>query len=88
MTLAITLELSGTDKITQAVKAYEKIRYDGVRDAQAQGVRTRERWHKADWEEVRKDPKRLHLLREAWLLDFDAEAHAYEVLDDAIKELA
>lgn len=88
VTLAITLELSGTDKITQAVKAYEKIRYDRVRDAQAQGVRTRERWHKADWEEVRKDPTRLHLLREAWLLDFDAEAHAYEVFDDAVKELA
>lgn len=33
MTFAITLELSGTDKITQAVKAYEKIRYDRVRDA-------------------------------------------------------
>lgn len=88
VTLAITLKLSGTDKITQAVKAYEKIRYDRDRDAQAQGVHTRERWHKADWEEFRKDPKRLHLLQEAWLLDFDAEAHVYEVFDDAIKELA
>lgn len=48
VTLAITTELSGTDRITQAVKAYEEIRY------------------------VCKDPKRLHLLREEWLLDFDA----------------
>jgi 2-polyprenyl-6-methoxyphenol hydroxylase-like FAD-dependent oxidoreductase len=88
VTLAVCLELSGKDKIPQAVKAYEKIRYDRVRDAQAQGVRTRERWHKANWDEIREDPTRLHLLREAWLLDFDSEKHAYEAFPEAFKSLS
>lgn len=88
VTLAITLERCGRGNIPQAVRAYEKIRYDRVREAQAQGVRTRERWHKADWDEVRKDPTRLHLVREAWLLDFDAEEHAYKVVDQVIQDLS
>jgi 2-polyprenyl-6-methoxyphenol hydroxylase-like FAD-dependent oxidoreductase len=88
VTLAITLERCGKDNVSQAVRAYEKIRYDRVRKAQAQGVRTRERWHKANWDEVRNDPTRLHLLREAWLLDFDAEEHAYEVFDEVIQSLS
>jgi 2-polyprenyl-6-methoxyphenol hydroxylase-like FAD-dependent oxidoreductase len=52
--LAITLEKSGKDKVQQAVKAYEKIRYGRVHRAQMTGVTTREQWHKADWEKIRK----------------------------------
>ncbi|KAL1888902.1 hypothetical protein Sste5346_009286 [Sporothrix stenoceras] len=76
--LATTLELSGKDKVPLGVRAFEKIRYDRVHRAQAMGPATRERWHRANWEEVWKRPELIHLAREPWLLHFDAEADAYE----------
>lgn len=87
VTVAITLEKSGKDNVPRAIRAYEAIRYDRVHKAQMTGVTTREQWHKADWDKIWKDPKSLHLKREAWLLDFDAEPHAYQVVDDVLKKL-
>ena len=81
VTLAICLEKAGKGAVTEAVRAYEKIRYERVHKAQQTGVNTRERWHKADWDHIRKNPEALHLKREAWLLDFDAEEHAYAIYD-------
>ncbi|ETI23633.1 hypothetical protein G647_05435 [Cladophialophora carrionii CBS 160.54] len=87
VTLAITLEKSGKDDVPRAIRAYEAIRYERVHRAQMTGVTTREQWHKADWDKIWKDVKSLHLKRESWLLDFDAETHAYEVIDDVLKKL-
>jgi 2-polyprenyl-6-methoxyphenol hydroxylase-like FAD-dependent oxidoreductase len=87
VTLAITLEKSGKDNIPRAIRAYEAIRYERVHRAQMTGVTTREQWHKADWDQIWKDPTVLHLKRDSWLLDFDAETHAYEVIDDVLKKL-
>ena len=87
VTLAITLEKSGKGNIPRAIRAYEAIRYKRVHRAQMTGVTTREQWHKADWDKIWKDPTVLHLKREAWLLDFDAEPHAYSVIDDVLKKL-
>lgn len=87
VTLAITLEKSGKDNVPRAIRAYEAIRYERVHRAQMTGVTTREQWHKADWDKIWKDVKSLHLKREAWLLDFDAENHAYEVVDEVLKKL-
>lgn len=87
VTLAITLEKSGKDKVPRAIRAYEAIRYERVHRAQMTGVTTREQWHKADWDQIWKDVKSLHLKREAWLLDFDAETHAYEVVDEVLGKL-
>jgi len=87
VTLAVCLEKSGKSKISQAIRAYEAIRYERVHKVQKTGVTTREQWHKADWDKIRKDPKSLHLKREAWLLDFDAESHAYQVFDDVVRQL-
>ena len=78
VTLAICLELSGKKKVPLAVRAYEKIRYERVHKAQATGVKTREKWHRANWDTIRENPESLHLTREAWLLNFDAEADAYK----------
>lgn len=86
-TLAVCLEKAGKNNITLAIRAYEAIRYERVHKAQMTGVTTREQWHKADWERIRKDPKSLHLKREPWLLDFDAEQHAYEVFDQTMAKL-
>lgn len=87
VTLAITLEKAGKENVQLGIRAYEAIRYDRVHRAQQTGITTREQWHKADWDKIWKDPKSLHLKRDAWLLDFDAETHAYEVVDDVLKKL-
>ena len=85
--LAICLEKSGKQKVQQAIRAYEAIRYERVHKAQKTGVTTREQWHKADWDKIRKDPRSLHLKRDPWLLDFDQEAHTYAVFDEAVAQL-
>ncbi|KAI8942002.1 hypothetical protein NX059_000110 [Plenodomus lindquistii] len=85
--LAACLELAGKKDVTLAVRAYEKIRYERVHWAQAMGVKTRERWHKANWDEIAKNPESIHLAREAWLLNFDAEKDCYERFSEVAKEL-
>ena len=93
--LAVCLELisaarpAGEEKpdVQLAVRAYERIRYARVCRAQGTGVSTREQWHKADWEAIRRKPESLHLKREAWLLDFDAESDAYERFEGVVEDL-
>lgn len=76
--IAACLAISGRDRVTEAVKVYEKIRYDRVHRIQATGVTTRESWHKADWDAIWKNPMLLHLKREEWILNFDAEEDTYK----------
>jgi 2-polyprenyl-6-methoxyphenol hydroxylase-like FAD-dependent oxidoreductase len=85
--LAACLEMAGKKDATLAIRAYEKIRYERVHKAQATGVKTRERWHKANWDEIAKKPESIHLAREAWLLNFDAEKDCYERFEEITKEL-
>ncbi|OIW35702.1 FAD/NAD(P)-binding domain-containing protein [Coniochaeta ligniaria NRRL 30616] len=75
--IAACLDISGRYRVTDAVRVYEKIRYDRVHRIQATGVTTREQWHKADWSAIRNDPTLLHLKRDQWVLDFDAEEDTY-----------
>lgn len=86
--LATCLELAGKGNIPLAVRAHEKIRYERVHKAQATGVKTREKWHKADWDTVKDNPEAIHLTREAWLLNFDAEADAYARYKDVAASVA
>jgi len=85
--LASCLELSGREDIPRALRAFEKLRYARVHRAQAMGPKTRERWHKADWNQVWKNPEMIHLVREPWLLNFDAEKDAYDRYEDVVAEL-
>ena len=85
--LATCLQLSGKSNIPRALRAYQKIRYERVHQAQAMGPKTRERWHKADWSKVWKNPEMLHLVREEWLLNFDAEKDAYDKYDQVAASL-
>ena len=80
--LAACLELAGKKEVPLAVQSFEKIRYERVHKAQATGVKTRERWHKANWDTIRETPEAIHLTREAWLLNFDAEADCYQRFDE------
>ncbi|KAK3990923.1 hypothetical protein QBC44DRAFT_393854 [Cladorrhinum sp. PSN332] len=79
--------VAGKDRIQEAVKVWERIRYERVHAIQKTGVQTREQWHKADWDAIWKDPESLHLKREGWILDFDAEKDTYERYEEVKKEL-
>lgn len=82
VTVAVCLEKGGKDNVREALRTYEAIRYERVHRIQMTGVTTREQWHKADWEAIRRNPESLHIKREAWMLNFDCEAHAYDVYSD------
>jgi len=88
-TLAVCLELAAKrkDGVQTALRAYERIRYDRVLAAQKTGETTRDRWHKADFANIKKNPEAVKLRREKWLLDFDAERHAYEVYEKTVREV-
>ncbi|RKU46423.1 hypothetical protein DL546_006206 [Coniochaeta pulveracea] len=79
--MAACLDVAGKDNVTEAIRVWEKIRYERVHKIQATGVTTREMWHKADWKAIWEDPTRLHLKREEWILNFDAEQDAYDSYD-------
>ncbi|KAH7117898.1 hypothetical protein B0J11DRAFT_536988 [Dendryphion nanum] len=85
--MAACLDKAGKKNAQLAVNAFEKIRYERVHEAQAMGIKTREKWHKANWDNVQKDPEAIHLTREAWLLNFDAEADAYAKYDEIAASL-
>ncbi|KAK4229257.1 hypothetical protein QBC38DRAFT_508382 [Podospora fimiseda] len=85
--MAACLDIAGKDKVQEAVKVWERIRYERVHAIQKTGVQTREQWHKADWDAIWKNPDSLHLKREAWILDFDAEKVAYQRYQEVRKEL-
>lgn len=78
VTMAVCLALGGKDNVKTAVAAYEKMRYDRVRAAQKTGETTRNTWHKADFDKIKANPDSMKLKREPWLLDHDAEQHAWE----------
>ncbi|KAI7976208.1 hypothetical protein EIK77_010681 [Talaromyces pinophilus] len=88
VTLAVCLEkCGGAANVREALQAYEKIRYERVLKAQKTGETTRDKWHKADIDYVKKHPEVVKLQREPWLLNFDSEEHAYNIYDDVVRKL-
>ncbi|CEJ60939.1 Putative Related to maackiain detoxification protein 1 [Penicillium brasilianum] len=85
--LAVCLKRGGKASIPNAVRAYQEIRYDRVRAVQKTGETTRDMWHKADWDEVAKDPSSIQLPREDWVFKFDAKKNAEETFDEVVKRL-
>ena len=77
-TMAVCLTRSGKAHVQEGVAAFEALRYERVRAAQKTGEKTRDQWHKANWDEVKKNPESMKLKRGSWLLDFDAEEYAEE----------
>jgi hypothetical protein len=45
-------------------------------------------WHKADWDKVKQNPESIQMPREDWILGFDAELHAEEVVAESIKKFS
>ncbi|KAL2144350.1 hypothetical protein VTI28DRAFT_9174 [Corynascus sepedonium] len=85
--LAACLDRAGKGRVQEALRVWERIRYERVHKIQLTGITTREQWHKADWDAIWKNPESLHLKREAWILNFDAEADAYASYDAVRDEL-
>ncbi|KAL4936727.1 hypothetical protein BDV06DRAFT_216444 [Aspergillus oleicola] len=85
VTIAVCLKNAGRSRVGEALRVFERIRYDRVCKVQETGKTTREMWHKADWDEVAKDPKKLELPREGWILDHDAEEYAKERCEEIFK---
>lgn len=44
-------------------------------------------WHKADWEEVEKNPELIKLPRENWIFGFDAEQNAKDRFDQVVQRM-
>ena len=87
VTVAVCLERAGKKSVPEALRAFQEIRYDRVRAVQKTGETTRDMWHKADWDKVKKDPKSIELPREDWIFKHDAEGHAREAFDEAVKKV-
>ena len=87
MTLGVCLRRAGKDNVPLAVRVYERIRYDRVRRVQKTGESTRDMWHKADWDEVKKDPSKVQLPREDWILKHDSRQFAEDNFDRVAEEI-
>lgn len=86
-TIALCLRKGGKGHVQEAVAAFEALRYERVQSAQKTGEQTRDIWHKADFEEAKKNPESMRLRREAWLLNFDAEKYAEDNYDATVEML-
>lgn len=73
--------------VPDAVAAFEALRYERVKSAQKTGEQTRDIWHNFDSAAAKRDPKSMRLRREAWLLNFDAEAYADKWYDRTVKAI-
>lgn len=87
VTLGVCLRKAGKDNIPLAVRVYERIRYDRVRRVQKTGESNRDMWHKADWDAVKKDPSKVQLPREAWILQHDCRQFAEDNFDRVAEEI-
>jgi len=84
--LAVALRRAGKENVSKAVRTYQEIRYDRVKAVQKTGETTRDRWHKADWDEVKKDPKKVELPREDWIFMYDAEKDTEDRYEEVSKK--
>jgi hypothetical protein len=87
VTLAICLRKAGKQNVPLGVRVYERIRYDRVRRVQKTGESTRDMWHKADWDKIKKDPSTIKLPREDWILKFDCATFAEENFGRVAEEI-
>ncbi|KAJ5752165.1 hypothetical protein N7520_009082 [Penicillium odoratum] len=85
--LAVCLKEGGKKNVPDAVRAYQDIRYERVKAVQKTGETTRDMWHKADWDQVKKDPTLIQLPQEDWIFQFDAENNARESFGSALQRV-
>lgn len=62
-------------------------RYARVLTTQKSGEATRDKWHKADFDNLRKNPEAIKLKRDEKILNHDAEVHTYNVYNETVAQL-
>lgn len=77
--------LSHNARLTRKFLGWAIPRYDRVCKAQQVGETTRDEWHRAKIGD--KSAEELGLPLPEWLLAFDAEAHAYSVIDETARDI-
>ncbi|KXT15569.1 hypothetical protein AC579_9953 [Pseudocercospora musae] len=88
VTIAICLRKAGRENVQAALRAFQDIRYERVKAVQKTGETTRDMWHKADWDKVKKDPDSIGIPREDWIHMHDAEEHAESVVTESIAKFS
>ncbi|GAA6040512.1 hypothetical protein JCM8097_005441 [Rhodosporidiobolus ruineniae] len=85
VTIAHTLSLAKERGLSldNALKAYQSLRYERVKQAQQLGVDNRDMWHKLDYTRPI-DPEKIKLPFATWLWTHDAIAHAHAEFDAAL----
>ncbi|ORY72417.1 hypothetical protein BCR35DRAFT_326278 [Leucosporidium creatinivorum] len=74
-TISQVLRLAGKEDVPLALRSYQDIRYDRVRNTQLLGEQVRNTWHKPrDWDNI--DPESVKLPHSPALFGHDATAHA------------
>lgn len=92
--LAVSLALSHAasqrgepgQTVPRALQAWERLRYNRVKNAQIGGEVVRKMWHAVDWTKVRANPELVKLPRAPWLLNHDCERHTLRVWSDVVRE--
>lgn len=87
VTLGVCLRKAGKDKVPLGLRVYERIRYDRVRRVQKTGESTRDMWHKADWDAVKKDPTKVQLPRDDWILKHHCRQYAEDNFNRVAEEI-
>jgi hypothetical protein len=62
-------------------------RYDRVRRVQKTGEETRDMWHKANWDAVKKDPRLVQLPHHDYILKFDCHKYAEENFEKVAEDI-
>ncbi|KAL1632475.1 hypothetical protein SLS56_003553 [Neofusicoccum ribis] len=81
--IAACLQLGGKKNIPVATRVHNLLRFERVSCAQKMGYKTRELWHKTDWEAVSKNPNSVGNTLGNWVLRHDPEQYAREKYEDA-----
>jgi hypothetical protein len=87
VTIAVNLSHAGKQDVPLALRAFEKMRYERVRDAQVTGEVNRDRWHQADADAAKKDPDSVRWRDEEWIMNHDAEQWAQEHYAETAEEV-
>lgn len=87
VTIAVCLKRGGKGAVPMAVRAHEQIRYERVKRVQKMGESTRDKWHKVNWEDVKRRPESVAFPREDWVLGHDTEKHAEEMFEEAASKV-
>ncbi|KAJ0115630.1 FAD-dependent monooxygenase fsr3 [Diaporthe amygdali] len=76
--LAACLKMGGKESAPIATKVHNHLRFERTACAQKIGFKSREAFHRTNWDEAATNPRSIAKFTGAWLLKHDPELYAYE----------